>query len=247
MSLSEEERKRIEAHLDKLASEEENDSLDSEAKNSKELLDEISLQRKTLSHLEAFQKDKMKSEMLADYRKVQAESKNSRFTSSRVIWYAAASVVLITSITFLLRNYISQDKESIFAKYYQPYDGVSITRDGSTKFTAGINAYYDKNYAEALNIFRNSTNTEISEGELNLLIASCLISLDQSSQAITYLDKMADTEAELISNNKEWYLALAYLKIGNVDRSRRILTDIIENNSPFSSSASKLLNEEIYK
>ena len=70
--------------------------------------------------------------------------------------------------------------------------------------------------------------------------------MDDDEVAIEYLSKLTDNTDHLFYDLSYWYLALVYLKIGEIDKSKEITNFIIENRLTYADQA-MMLKKEIKK
>jgi len=159
----------------------------------------------------------------------------------------AASVVFISMISFfvfkLLNNTESIDQ--VFLSYYRPYDGMVITRGGDALLTTGLSAYNSEDYEEALGKFMEIEKSDTT-GKISLLIASCYLSINEIDSSLHWLNKGIGGESQLLTDNRNWYKALAKLKTKELKESRGLLESLVQSRSPFSQKASSLLEESIF-
>lgn len=166
-------------------------------------------------------------------------------------WYlkiAASFAVLVVFSFFMVKLYTTQKSSTteVFLSYYTPYDGIVTTRNSETPILNGITVYNSGNYEKALAIFLEEAEIAAPNDSLSLLIGSCYLSLNKSESAIEWLGKVSQEKNKLITGNRDWYLALAYINEGEVEKSRQFLLSLVKEDSPFKNKATKLLQEPIF-
>ncbi|MEP0987533.1 tetratricopeptide repeat protein [Ekhidna sp.] len=159
----------------------------------------------------------------------------------------AASIVLILSLGFLIININDElDQNDLFQAYYKPYDGYSVPRGGNDLWSDGILLYENRAFADAIELFNQAIIENPNDSKLMLILGSCYLSTNQVKQAEQILMKIEDSN-ELIVSNKKWYLALTYLKQNKIDRSKKLLVELVETSPSYAKKAAILLEEVIYQ
>ena len=171
----------------------------------------------------------------------------SSTAKSRPLWFKiAASILLLISTSAILFNVLrgGQPNQKVFEKYYMPYDGVVSARSEAETSASGILAYKEGDYLVALSELAEIQNPS---GQIKLVIASCYLSLEQWNEAIETLILIADTEGQMIRDNRDWYLAITYLRLDKVDKAYRLLSELKARKTPFALVATDLLSEAPFK
>lgn len=247
MPLNEEQTALIQKKLEGTLTDLEEEKVSDLILGSKEFEKELTFQRRTMAHLEAIEKSELKAKMLQDFKQAYDHRPKKGARQTRLIWYAAACFVLITSVVLLNPWQSSPNYITLVNNYYQPYDGLGITRSAEESFDLGLKAYENGDYKTALGIFMRGPNKNVGESQLYLLISSCHMGLNQPDESIIWLNKIQDSEAQLIIANKKWYLALAYLKQNKILESKKLLQHIVTNKLAFYKQADALLQEDLFK
>lgn len=82
---------------------------------------------------------------------------------------------------------------------------------------------------------------EIALGKFREAIA--LMENDRFTEAIAILQKLEQMNQNNLTNEIEWYLALALVREGQTDKAKELFAKISNSNSPFSSKALELYNQ----
>ena len=161
----------------------------------------------------------------------------------QLYWAVAASVMLILVAlwTFLPLN---STEERLFIQYYAPYDGLINARGAEKDWSQGLTFYEQQSYEKALEIF-TAPGSSGELPEVKLLIANCYLNMENPKMAISYLNQIAVEERSRVGQNKDWYLALAYLMIAELERSKALL-ERLRNEDLYASEAAALLREDVY-
>ncbi len=156
----------------------------------------------------------------------------------------AASIVFILGSVFIGIELTKPEasNDDLFNTYFLPYDGVVVSRDNSELGFDGLHAYNAKEYQEAIEIFQNEFE-ETSNPEIALLISSCYLGIGNPEQALNWLNQIPDNVDRKLIYNRDWYNALALLKMEQIVEGVSLLQKIIEMKSPYSKRATKLLSD----
>lgn len=162
-------------------------------------------------------------------------------------WYlAAASVVILLCVGFLW-NLSSSSSERLFENYYQTASNTihPIVRDNNVKdqLTKAFIAYENKDYDIALVQFENLYNTS-TQSELLFYQGICYLEMNKPNLAIESFLRHKNLNDDL-SGKTNWYLALAYLKAEEKDKTKMFLEEIMKNKSNYNYEKAKSLLSEL--
>lgn len=157
---------------------------------------------------------------------------------------AAVFALLILSSYVIYDTFYPVDNQKLFELYFKPYNGTINPRgDSSTPFI-GYEYYENQEFNKALDEFLKMESNQT--GEIDLLIANCYLSLGNPQNAIKQLNRIDNERPQLIQQSRDWYLALSFLKIEDVDSSKKLLIKLSESESPYKSLASKILEDTVF-
>lgn len=132
--------------------------------------------------------------------------------------------------------------EKTFMAYYQPEPVSRGAATCSSSLMPGIQAYRSSQYEQALQEFRQ---LPAQQPCVSYYVGLTLLALDQEKEAIPSLKAAsADilNEPALVRQKAEWYLALAYLKAGQITEAKEQLTIVIRQpDQPFRQVATNAL------
>lgn len=157
---------------------------------------------------------------------------------------AAASVILMISLTFYFMREQAPLNEQLYAAYFEPFDspGSGLTR-GSNVVTLKTEAYaaYDNgNYKLAAQLFEQIIH-EKDDAIAKICLGNSYLKQNDLDKAEKIFTEMLNKHSELFTQAK-WYLALTYLKENKLERAKAILWEISKS-STYGEKAQKLLNE----
>jgi hypothetical protein len=198
---------------------------------------EVTFQKRVKNTIHKEEHQKLKHHL----KGLEAGFEKKRNLPKQKIWLAAASIALL--VAFFMYFNRSDTPESLYANYYQPAKNIvhPIVRSGAEndlKNKAFI-AYSSKAYREAHLLFE-ALYTKNKDSELLFYDAISLLEMDSTALAIERF-KLHRDYSDAISNKTSWYLALAYLKNKDIEKSKQLLKSIVDSKGYKSESAQKLL------
>lgn len=152
----------------------------------------------------------------------------------------AASFLLISVFT----AYLLRDRETLFDQYYEAYPNYEVTAlRGEDDLSAREEAYkaYDAaDYELAIRQFM-ALESRLAADEFFLGIA--YIEADKPMEALERLQAVINSENADYSGAARWYASLTYLSLGENEKAEKLLNDLTNKNSEWSSSAAELLKQ----
>jgi tetratricopeptide (TPR) repeat protein len=175
-------------------------------------------------------------------------------------WLAAASVALlcIAGYWFIFSNK-ELDTDKLYAATFKTKDNTFIifARDNAfieqqkqlvvnkygveegTKIFNAMFSYNDGNFDKAVALFNT---IPLQNDTLHVYQANALLNINKTQEAITILEKIPSNSPS--HDDASWYLALAYLKTKNVEKTKAILTALSkEGNKGYQVKAKNLLEQ----
>ncbi len=176
---------------------------------------------------------------------LEKKSKGATQKRSYTKWLVAASIALLLGLTYFINTNNKATGNELFASYFVPYRNVvhPIVRSNEQqdiKAMAFI-AYERGEYKKAITLF---TNLYITTEEPYYLFykANALLKLEKADEAIPLLLKHLKTK-DTLTDKTNWYLALAYLKIEDDQKAKKLLNVIITKELYKTKEAQQLLKE----
>ena len=158
-------------------------------------------------------------------QKLEQPKKSSKFYGIAI----AASLVIALGVFGVLQQNKTVDNNQLFAEYFQPYANVIVPNARGNQVnnikTEAFRYYDIKNYKLASKKFEylyQSTKTSY----YLFYKAICELELDNTNKAIALLEAHKQY-SDKVSEHRNWYLALGYLKANNTDASKILLQQII--------------------
>ncbi len=168
-------------------------------------------------------------------------------------WLVAASIVFIVGLlSILVKTSFYPSTDKIYAENFVPYRNIvnPIVRGEvsiSIEYSAFL-AYENGNFHKAINLFNSIENQNATY--IPFYKAMCYLSLDKIVEAIDLLEPLSIesyTHSEFSEDKfvfkSEWYLGLAYLKMGEKEKAISKFSIVI--NQPCSECKKKVMAQEI--
>lgn len=161
-------------------------------------------------------------------------------------WYFAAAAA-IALIVVLAKVFIAPapSSEELFQAYYKPYPNLfepTVRGDvKATKRTEAFQAYEQGDYKKASLMFRELLKEKEESGIL-LLLGNCnliLGNVEEAKQNFTTLNSDFDE----LDIQAKWFLGLCYLKSGDVERAKTMLTELGQTEISYANKAKELLEK----
>lgn len=171
-----------------------------------------------------------------------ADTRKSGFM--RIVAMAAAIVVAISYVMYLLQSPASQE---LYLSYYQPYPNYEYTvsrDDVEIELSLTDSAYiqYDaKNYKQAAMFFSLVKEKDQGNVPATFFRGMCYIEMGQWANAINDLQTIVDISDTDYSQPARWYMAMVYLQNGNLGACRDTLRLISNQKGEYQEQAKKLL------
>ena len=161
---------------------------------------------------------------------------------------AAAFITLLIGIGMLWIYHSQITKpDELYASYFEPYPSIysqrSVNKDseqGTLKRKAFL-AYEKENWEKAIDHFDKLLLLQPEKAEYAFYAAILDLKLNNAYRAIKRFQTVLKKEDPLLEDQTIWYIALAYLKEGNVEESEEYLQQIIKEDMANKEKASKLL------
>lgn len=245
MALAESDIDLISRQLDSSLSEEEERLFESRKNSSEEFVEELLFQRRVLGQIQAQEKSKRKAIMLQDFREIREETKKTRVFLKRPILYLVAAVfVLLATFHFVLEK--PRSSGEVFSTYFQVYDGAVTTRGDDNSISTALTSYNAGNFSKALEILIDSKEFGIPQNQVNLLLISCYLALEQPNEAMKLLKVIQEPEQNSIAQNRDWYLALTLIKLDRISEAKEVLLSIKSSQHVYTLLAARLLEEDLF-
>ncbi len=174
------------------------------------------------------------------------QERKLRSISYRLIFRVAAFLVLMAGAGFILRYTVFQPPlaDRLYQKYYAVYDLDVICRSAPARnmpLDEAILSYDQGKYQDAL----NKLNVILSEDQQNHMAWFCKgLTLMETGDAMTAIQSFREIPVSWSSpfaEHRDWYLALALLRINNFTEASGIFERISSGGGYYSRQARQIL------
>lgn len=211
-----------------------------------ELKDEIQLYRKVSGAIADASLEDFKNDLEKIHNQNFGNQNNITYAKSKQ-WYllAALFLIMITIASVFLFKNNETNIQAIFEKYYQPLEADytrSLEEDSNT-YVFAMNAFCNKNYNLAFVQFKDLVAIDNENYSARLYLGVCGIELSEFSMAETQFKLIIESGDPFYKQDAEWYLALLYLKMEDVEKAKSIFEVIQLKSGVFYKDASLVLND----
>jgi tetratricopeptide (TPR) repeat protein len=171
--------------------------------------------------------------------------KQAKQVRLKKIYYAvAAAVAFILLAVAVMLIFPQQTPEKMAANYFEPYPTTlhAITRSSNqaeNDFQKAMQLYEAGEYRQAVLVL-----DDLYEREPNEIVKFYLAVAYQADgmveNAIAHYQSII-SNGSLFADQASWYLALCYLEVGQMSEARKLLKQVKQSDSNFSSKASDIL------
>ena len=262
----------IEKHLDNALNDIEK-SLFNQRLEDKDFKQEVVLYQQAVQSVYRLGDDKIKAMLVKEHQKLEKKTENAvaeapqykplKIVFTRQKMALAASFLLLVSVGlwFLVGKNKSEisGNEQVFKDAFTPHDNLTYLDDRSVRTRkAGEESkeklsnlqkafvYYDgKEYDKALQFFElPEVIQQFPNDSLNLYKAMCFLKLNKTDQALISLKTVENDPNSALREAAEWYLALTYLKINDIQHAKERLIAIQHRpENGYATRAGKLLGK----
>jgi len=164
-------------------------------------------------------------------------------------WAAAAAILFLlgASLWWFLQP---PANEQLFAKYYEPFPNLEAPLEknaaSSDPVKLGFQAYEKGNYQEAIDHFQavSTLPNGMVKSSVDFYKGLCYLAIFDYEETESLLKSASLETNSSYGQVAEWYLALTYLKMGQISQSQTILEAISKNGKhPFQKNAIVVLEE----
>lgn len=166
----------------------------------------------------------------------------------RKLYFIVSSAAAILMMILMFRFFILEiDSTKLFDQYYSPAEmAINNTRGGQEELSASLILtynYYNKGDFAKADAELNKINYDMSADPLYWYLKG-LIEIENKNYVIAIQNLSFDlTGADAFYIEKQWYLSLCYLKMGEIENAQSSLFAIQHSSNVFQSDAKALLRK----
>ncbi|MBT9186818.1 tetratricopeptide repeat protein [Zobellia russellii] len=163
-------------------------------------------------------------------------------------WFIAASVALLAGISswLIFFNRPDIDSQQLYASNFAPYENVVHPIERGEQLedlkTRAFIAYENAEYTKAIELFQ-TLNKKNNDRYIIFYEAIALMQLNKHDEAVPLFEDYIETNGEL-KERAIWYLALAYLKLDEIEECKEQLS-LLTHKEGFKTKAAKNLLAEL--
>jgi hypothetical protein len=165
------------------------------------------------------------------------------------LWYWVSGVAALIAIAFSLFFFIGKGSpanpnENLVAAYFTPYPNVivPVVRGEAEDSTARAKAFREYELGDYESALESLNNIDTPTQDDQFYKGVCSLALNDYTGAVSYLKKYEEG-GESFATQTKWYLGLAYLGTGELDLSRKYLSDLAGTDNSYRAKASDLLTK----
>lgn len=179
---------------------------------------------------------------------VKNESKVIRFSRPWAIAAALLALIVSAMIFWNIQSADPPSTEALFAQNFETYPLNQSVRGGSTDNSVlkiGVQQYQGKDYLAAAQTFEPLAQADQSD----MLVAFCLANayLNQEPPQFDFakreLQRIIDDGVNIYVLRAKWYLALIFLKEGNIEKTKSLLKAVAQSGDSLGQKAKTLLKD----
>lgn len=229
---------RIEKYLNGRLSQEERMVFEQEMASNENLQTQVEAYRKLFSGFRAKELDAVKDRM----QHWEAARPKQRTSTRNLRWYAAAAAVLllIVAIPFLVPSHESMGPEELFAAHFQPFQSdlgqrnqaAPVTDSLVQQLNQALDAYHNGEMVIAIEILEKHllsasalTNRELAN--IRLMLGSAFLATEQATNAVRQFE-IVENDPDY-QEHGQWYKALTFLLMGQKKQAEEILSILAKN------------------
>lgn len=171
------------------------------------------------------------------------------FSRTKTYYYAAASAALLLATGGLIQKMGKSDLDNntVFEKYYAPYEVSVSYRSGNTELDRlllnALELYEEKDYEHALVLFEEVLQSREKDMATNLYSGITYMEEEKYQKAKTTFNNIILNKNNLFIEQAKWYLALCYVKTDKIEDAQILLSEIIKEESYYKENAANVLRD----
>ncbi len=213
------------------------------------LMEELNIRKAIYDGLETHRRRNLRLHIKGIHKEMLEELMPQTGAKKRVLWpYWAAASIVIFAIAFAwwFKSSQPQNPEDLYFAYFEPYDASLMQRtQNDTALLLISNLYKNKKYKQVLPLMEAQLNNPAAASSTLILATGITyLELDQPRKALDLFEQIDGRGDFNFADEVKWYSALAYLKAGEMDRSKTYLQQLSSNKkNKYYKNAKELLND----
>jgi len=237
----------IETYLDGKMNKEESEKIRELINKNKEFSAEVNLHEDINESIKDDQIFELRNNIITLLNKKDTETTSGEKANfMKYMKYPVAATILVL-IGFSLFQILSfKSPQEIFHLYYNPYQTDITTRsviNSTDKIQLSYILYQEGNYKVSFEILKNYLEKNTTDQAARFYYSMNAIELDKNDLAISELLTILEDSFTPYSLHARWYLAMVYLKTGDVEKARKYLKILSDEENIYSKRANTILKK----
>jgi hypothetical protein len=162
--------------------------------------------------------------------------------------YAVAAIVVIVGGGVILQHFLTKNSSSeLYLSYYQTYPNViapNVRGESEDNLKTKAFAAYDAGDFQTASQLFGELKTQINEDYAVFYEGVSNLEINKPDKTIALFEnKKFRGSTNSLEDYRQWYLALAYLKTGNNENAKKILSEISKTKNPQKTKAVEILSK----
>jgi TolA-binding protein len=182
----------------------------------------------------------------SDFEPIAHAKKIKSLKSIAQVRFALPAAAVIVGVILLLKVLLpSGNPNKLYAEYFEPVSAISpVTRSAdaaeTNSYESAIESYKNKNYQAAATGFSDAIQKDTLNMAARFLLGISRMELGNYDQAENILENVVSNQSEFAKESR-WYLGLAYIKTGNLEKARECFKVLAQSPGFYSIRAEKIL------
>lgn len=160
------------------------------------------------------------------------------------LYYSLAAMLVLAFTSILYFQNKQPSHESLFTEYFKPYPNtIPLVRgeESAGLLESAMVEYESEKYKESLIILQNLLYREPENDNACFYAGISYLCLNDPQSAMGLLQKVVNNKRSDLADQATWYLALAYIKQGNIQAAKISLNDLCSKENDFKEKSIDLM------
>ncbi len=157
---------------------------------------------------------------------------------------AAAAFLLTATAAVWYVSSLQPTPQALYETYYTVYPADPVLRGEPTvDYNQAMRLYQEERYQEAIPLFEELQANDSTDPWIALFLGNSHLNTGETEAAIRYFGQVAEADDAIVRRYGQWYLALSYLRNGDLSASEEQLRSLSEQPGMFQRKAQIMLEE----
>jgi tetratricopeptide (TPR) repeat protein len=158
---------------------------------------------------------------------------NNHSSKTKYFYWVIAATTLIFSLLFSWFIFSKPTPEKLFSEHFQTYQSISTFGGEEQPMDKAMDFYNSGRYAEAINAMEAAlVNDAYNLSQYHFYLGVSYLANNNPDKAIANFRKTLSADNDFVQQSK-WYLALAFLKKGDKEETKKLLQEISSMNAAY--------------